>query len=72
MTNAQLYPAVGVPIIFNGLLIGFMWASINRRIDTLDARLTREMDLLKELWRSELRRLEEILDARLKHLEESK
>jgi nitrogen fixation-related uncharacterized protein len=63
VTNAQLYLAIGVPIIvnalFNTILIGFFWSHINTRFDDM-----------KDLWRSELRRVEEIFDARLKHLEE--
>lgn len=55
MTDAQLYLAIGVPILFNAL--GF----------TL---LILYVQSLKDLWRSELRRVEEVLDARLKHLEE--
>jgi hypothetical protein len=63
MTNSQLYLAIGVPILFNAALLGFVWAALDRRI-------TQEVASLKELWRAELRRVEEVLDARLKHLEE--
>ena len=67
MTNTQLYLAVGVPIIvnivFNTVLIGFMWVYINKRFDLMENHLT-------QMWRTELKRFEEVFDARLKHLEE--
>jgi uncharacterized protein YjeT (DUF2065 family) len=59
MTNQQLYLAVGLPVIVNGLLFTLLWLHLDRRFDDL-----------KELWRAELRRVEEVIDARLKHLEE--
>ena len=63
MTNQQLYLAIGVPIVvnvlFNGVLIMFLWLHINQRLDDL-----------RDLWRAELKRVEEVIDARLKHLEE--
>jgi hypothetical protein len=83
VTNQQLYLAIGVPVLFNAILLGLAVALINARTDGLnskfDARFDglvsrmdgfdRRLDELKELWRSELRRVEEVLDARLKHLE---
>jgi hypothetical protein len=85
VTNQQLYLAIGVPVLFNAILLGLAVALINARTDGLnskfDARFDglvsrmdgfdRRLDELKELWRSELRRVEEVLDARLKHLERS-
>jgi len=63
MTNAQLYLAIGVPILvniaFNGALVLLLQLSINRRLDDL-----------RDLWRAELHRVEEVLDARLKAIEE--
>jgi hypothetical protein len=63
VTNQQLYLAIGVPIVvnvlFNGVLIMFLWLHINQRLDDL-----------RDLWRAELKRVEEVIDARLKHLEE--
>jgi hypothetical protein len=63
VTNAQLYFAVGVPVVLNAamLILGFtlQTAHINKRLDDL-----------RDLWRAELRRVEEMLDARLKHPEE--
>jgi nitrogen fixation-related uncharacterized protein len=58
MTNEQLYLSIGVPMLFNAVLIGLLWSHMNTRFD--DA---------KDLWRAELRRVEEVIDARLKHLE---
>lgn len=66
MTNEQLYLSVGVPMLFNAVLIGILFAHINQRFDGVD----RRFDDMRDLWRAELRRVEEIIDARLKHLEE--
>ena len=68
MTNAQLWLAIGVPIVFNTTvtvsMMLFVYTALNNKIDALERHVT-------ELWRSELHRVEEVLDARLKHLEES-
>jgi hypothetical protein len=76
MTNQQLYLAIGVPILFNTLvtsvLIGFMWAHFNARLDSLERTFNQRFDDMRDLWRAELHRVEEVLDARLKHLEDSK
>ncbi len=80
MTNEQLYIAVGIPMLFNATLIGFVIAYINAKIGKVEARLDgidgrfdamdKRFDDMRDLWRAELRRVEEVLDARLKHLEE--
>ncbi len=80
VTNEQLYIAVGIPMLFNATLIGFVIAYINARFGKNDARfdaidkrfdaIDRRFDDMRDLWRAELRRVEEVLDARLKHLEE--
>jgi len=80
VTNEQLYVAVGIPMLFNATLIGFVIAYINARFgksdarfDAMDARfdaIDKRFDDMRDLWRAELRRVEEVLDARLKHLEE--
>jgi hypothetical protein len=63
MTNAQLYLAIGVPVVVNAamLILGFTLQT---------AHLNKRLDDLRDLWRAELRRVEEVIDARLKHLEE--
>ena len=77
VTNQQLYLAIGIPMLFNASLIGFVVALLNskwdarfqaieKRFDAIDKRF----DDMRDLWRAELRRVEEVLDARLKHLEE--
>jgi hypothetical protein len=66
MTDQQLYLAIGVPLAFNAVLIGFLWNHINRGFASVDKRF----DDMRDLWRAELRRVEEVIDARLKHLEE--
>jgi hypothetical protein len=73
MTNAQLYLAIGIPMLFNAGLIGIMLAYINAKFTGVDQRFAnvdRRFDELRDLWRAELRRVEEVLDARLKHLED--
>jgi len=66
VTNQQLYLAIGIPMLFNASLIGFVAAIFKLRFDAIDKRF----DDMRDLWRAELRRVEEVLDARLKHLEE--
>ena len=73
VTNEQLYLAIGVPMLFNLAVIGFVAAYFNARFDKIDTRfdaIDRRFDDMRDLWRAELRRVEEVLDARLKHLEE--
>ena len=73
MTNEQLYLALGIPMLFNAALIGFVIAYINVRFDKQDSKfeaINRRFDDMRDLWRAELRRVEEVLDARLRHLEE--
>jgi len=52
MTNTQLHIAVGVPVLFNAALIGFLMLYISAKFET-----TMEA----------VRRVEGVLDARLKH-----
>lgn len=80
VSNEQLYIAVGIPMLFNATLIGFVIAYINARFGKVDAKfdsvysrldaIDKRFDDMRDLWRAELRRVEEVLDARLKHLEE--
>ncbi len=66
MTNAQLYLAMGVPMLFNAILFTLLFLHMNSRFDSVHHRF----DDMRDLWRAELRPVEEVLDARLKHLEE--
>jgi hypothetical protein len=66
MSNQQLCLAIGLPILFNGVMLMIMLTYINTRFNGVD----RRFDDMRDLWRFELRRVEEIIDARLKHLEE--
>jgi endonuclease III len=73
MTNAQLYLAIGVPIVFNTVISVVIYTLLSARITDLGPRfeaLNQRFDDMRDLWRAELRRVEEVLDARLKHLEE--
>jgi hypothetical protein len=79
VTNQQLYLAIGVPLLFNAVLIGLLVAYINAKLDAVNGRfdsmetrfdsINQRFDDMRDLWRAELRRVEEVLDARLKHLE---
>ncbi len=72
MTNQQLYLAIGIPMLFNAVLVGVLLAYINAKFESVDQRfegMDRRFDDLRDLWRAELHRVEEVLDARLKHLE---
>jgi hypothetical protein len=69
VTNAQLYLAIGIPMLFNAawvaVLIGMLSAKMDAKFEAIDQRF----DDMRDLWRAELHRVEEVLDARLKHLE---
>jgi hypothetical protein len=80
MTNAQLYLAIGVPVIANAVLVGLLLAYMNakfenvsQRFEAVDRRfeaVDRRFDDMRALWLAELPRVEKVLDARLKHFEE--
>ncbi len=82
MTDRQLYVAIGVPMLFNGLLITLVIAYINAKLHGVDERfnsmdkrfdaVNKRFDDMRDLWRSELYRVEGVIDARLKHIEESR
>lgn len=65
VTNEQLYLAIGIPVVLNTALLGFVVAYMNSKFSAVDQRFNH----MEEMWRSELRRVEEVLDARLKHIE---
>jgi hypothetical protein len=66
VNNTQLYLAIGLPMLFNAVMIGVLIPLVNAKFDGINQRF----DDMREVWRTELRRVEEIVDARLKHLEE--
>jgi hypothetical protein len=73
VTNAQLYLAIGLPLLFNAVLTGLVLAYLNSKFDGVKSEfqnVNQRFDNLRDLWRAELRRVEEVLDARLRHLEE--
>ncbi|HEU0139878.1 MAG TPA: hypothetical protein VFQ79_09220 [Bryobacteraceae bacterium] len=83
MTNEQLYLAMAVPILFNGLMFALLLAYMNAKFKSIEERFNERFDAInqrfesinqrfddmRDLWRAELHRVEEVLDARLKHLE---
>jgi len=73
VTNEQLYIAVGIPMMFNAVLIGLVIALFNAKFGRFEARfdaIDKRFDDMRDLWRAELRRVEEVLDTRLRHIEE--
>ncbi len=79
MTNAQLFFAIGVPMLFNGLVLTLVTMTLNARISDLGSQVTslerrfeQRMANFEQRMatKEELRRVEEVLDARLKHIEE--
>ncbi len=66
MTNTELYFTIGVPILANALMFGFLWTHMNSRFDGVNLRFND----MRDLWRAELRRVEEVFDARLTRIEE--
>jgi len=70
MTNAQLYVAVGLPILFNTAMSVAVYVLLSQRITDLASALNQRFDDMRDLWRAELHRVEEVLDARLRQIEE--
>jgi len=84
VTNQQLYLAIGIPMLFNAVLIGRLLALIQTKFDRVDSKfdakldglngrfdaIDRRFDDMRDLWRAELRRVVEVLDTRLRHIEE--
>ena len=70
MTDAQLYLAIGVPVVSNAIMLLIFTTLINSRISAFEGAINKRFDDMRELWRTELHRVEEVLDARLKHIEE--
>ena len=73
MTNVQLYLSIGIPMLFNAVLVGISIAYANAKFEGVNDKfqgINQRFDDMRDLWRAELRRVEEIMDARLKHLEE--
>ena len=76
MNNFQLYLAIGVPILFNGVIFVAMATSFNARISDLQSQmqarftgLEKVMDARFEAAQQALLRVEGVLDARLSSLE---
>ena len=77
MTNVQLYLAIGVPMLFNTIVLVAVYVLLDARLrgssESMRAgfdAVNQRFDDMRDLWRAELRRVEEVLDARLKALEE--
>ena len=52
MTNEQLYLAIGVPMLFNAVLVGILPAHMNSRFDSMQSRFSRRFDDMRNLWRA--------------------
>ncbi len=72
MNNLQLYLAIGVPILFNGLMLLVLNARITDLHSHMDARFAafeKVMDARFEAAHQELLRVEGVIDARLTSLD---
>ncbi len=77
MSNEQLFLAIGVPILFNGLALLLVTITLNSRINDLVSRVAsleqRMAGLEQRLGglasKDDLRCLQEVLDVRLKRIE---
>lgn len=72
MTDTQLYLVIGVPVVFNTVLLTVFTTMINKRMDDRFDGLNQRFDDMRDLWRAELHRFEEVLDARLKRIEDER
>lgn len=59
MTNVQLYLAIGIPMLFNGVLFGVLIAYLGAKFEDLH----RRCDEMLDRWRAEPRRVEGITNA---------
>lgn len=64
MTNEQLYLSLGVPIVFNALMMLF----VMNRIGGLETSFHKRVDDLRDLLRAEIRVVDNKLDERTKHI----
>jgi hypothetical protein len=44
MTNVQIYPAIGLPIIRNAAMVGLLVMYLNARFDAMERRLDAGID----------------------------
>lgn len=70
MSNAQLYLAIGVPLLVNSIALAAVYVLLNAQMNARFDAVNQRFDDMRDLWRAELRRVEEVLDARLRALEE--
>ena len=70
VTNEQLYPAVGIPLLVNVAL----WLAVSARIGSVETGLNKRIEDMRDLLRAEIRvgiaELKASLEARLTRLEE--
>ena len=66
MEFQRLYLAIGIPMLFNAVMLGLVVTLFSAKFAAID----KHFDDVRDLWHAELRRVEEVLDARLKRIEE--
>jgi hypothetical protein len=55
MTNVQLYLAIGVPTLFNAVLVGILIAYVNAKFDGVNekfAGINQRFDDMRDLWKN--------------------
>jgi hypothetical protein len=55
MTNVQLYLAIGVPMLFNAVLVGILIAYVNAKCDGVNekfAGINQRFDDMRDLWKN--------------------
>jgi hypothetical protein len=60
VTNEQLYIAVGIPMLFNATLIGFVIAYINARIGKVEAKFDARFEITEGRFQAMDRRFDAI------------
>jgi hypothetical protein len=65
MTNTQLYLSMAVPMLFNAVLIGILFAHMNSRFDAFERHVTERLEDLRRYIDARF----DSLDERLTRLE---
>ena len=70
MPDTQLYLAIGVPMLFNGVLIALMSSHLNARLSAMQSEFHALIGAQEKLFTEKLLRVEQVLEARLRLIED--